>query len=117
MAGGAHRGPVEIRRQRRTVRFVQGLLVLIGASLLVFAGYSMGRSESVRSDDLVPPRDPGAAQTIVLSLLGLGTLGLALGLQGSGGVRLPTPHSLRDFERSALERDQVPAGTKAEHTP
>lgn len=107
------------------MRFVQALLVVIAAGLLMSAGYSMGRSAAVRSDDLTPARSPGAGQTIVLAVLGLGALGAALALQGGGGVRLLTPRRLREME-AALDDgpvpiderpdDQVAADTSSEHT-
>lgn len=102
MGGGAYRGPVELGRQRRTIRFVQILLVLIAAALLVFAGYSWGRSNGFdrgrRADELGAPQKPAAAQTLVLTLLGLAFLGSALAIQSEGGVRLLTPARLRDME-------------------
>ncbi|MGH2821308.1 MAG: hypothetical protein ACRDJ5_11705, partial [Actinomycetota bacterium] len=86
MAGGAHRGPVGLARQRRTLRFVQGLLVVIAAGLLVFAGYSLGRvdgyADGRRSGDVGAPREPSIVQVVVLSVLGLGSLAGALLLQG-----------------------------------
>lgn len=107
------------------MRFVQALLVVIAAALLMSAGYSMGRSAAVRGDDLTPARAPGAGQTIVLALLGVGALGAALALQGGGGVRLLTPRRLREME-AALDdgpvpiderpEDQVTADTSSEHT-
>ena len=107
------------------MRFIQALLVVIAAALLMSAGYSMGRSTAVRGDDLTPARAPGAGQTIVLAILGASALGAALALQGGGGVRLPTPRRLREME-AALDNgpvpidetpdDQVTADTSSEHT-
>ncbi len=119
MAGGAHRGPLGLRRQRRTIRFVQVLLVVIAAALLLFAGYSWGRSSGydagVRADEIDAPREPSAAQTLVLGALGLIALGGALVLQGDGTVRIPTPARLEELagraERQAIARaGQVASG-------
>lgn len=101
MGGGAHRGPVGLSRQRRTIRFVQLLLVVIAASLLLFAGYSWGRASGYddgrRSRALDQPPPPAGTQAIVLAILGLGALGGALVLQGRGGVRIPTPARLEEL--------------------
>jgi hypothetical protein len=112
MGGGAHRGPVAHSRQRRTIRFVQGLLLLLAAGLLVFAGYSAGRRSGfdagARSDEAGPPRKPPVSQTIVLSLLGLGALAGSVALQGRGDVRIPTPSRLDELagraESAAVQR-------------
>lgn len=102
MAGGSYRGPVAVRRQRRTIRLVQALLILIAAGLLMFAGYSMGRADGIdearERSGLEPARGPSAAQTIVLAILGLGAAAAAVGLQTEGGVRLLTPQRLRELE-------------------
>jgi hypothetical protein len=102
MAGGAHRGPVGLQRQRRTIRFVQLIIVAVAAGLLLFAGYSLGQSSGydrgTGADELGAPDKPAAAQTIILVILGLGALGAALAIQSEGGVRLLTPARLRDME-------------------
>jgi hypothetical protein len=118
MTGGTHRGPLGLRRQRRTIRFVQVLLVLTAAALLLFAGYAWGRSSGydagVRSGDIDAPRPPSGAQTFVLSILGLAALGGALFLQGDGTVRIPTPARLDELagraELQAIERAEQAAG-------
>lgn len=118
MAGGAHRGPVAPTRQRRTLRFIQLLLVLTAAGLVAFAGYSYGRVDGYdagkRAKDLDPPRPPSAVQTIVLVVLGgLALTGAAL-LQDGSSVRIPTPARLDDLagraEQSAIERAEKIAG-------
>ena len=104
MVGGAYRGPVGVGRQRRTIRMIQGLLVLIATGLLMFAGYSLGESagfeDGRRADGLDAPAEPSGSQTFVLALLGLGTFAAALLLQTEGGVRLLTPKKLLELERS-----------------
>lgn len=118
MTGGTHRGPLGLRRQRRTIRFVQILLVLTAAGLLLFAGYALGRSSGydagTRAGDIDAPGRPSAAQTIVLAVLGLSALGGALLLQGDGTVRIPTPARLDELagraERQAIERAEQVAG-------
>lgn len=112
MVGGAHRGPVGAGRQRRTLRFVQGLLVLMAAGFLVFAGYSLGRAEGFESaegaDPLAPPTRPSIVQTIVLAAFGLGSLAGAFSLQGPSGMRMPVPARLDELagraEAVAIEK-------------
>lgn len=121
MAGGAHRGPVGLQRQRRTIRFVQLLLVLIAAGLLLFAGYSWGRASGFdaarATGELGVPRRPSTAQVIVLGALGLMSLGGAVALQGRDGVRLPTPARLDELatraEGVAIERAERAARDQA----
>ena len=105
MVGGAYRGPVGVGRQRRTIRFVQGLLVLIAVGLLFFAGYALGEAngfEDGRRADALDgvAQKPATSQTLVLALLGLGAFAAALLLQTEGGVRLLTPKKLLELERS-----------------
>ena len=112
MVGGAHRGPVAHSRQRRTLRLVQGLLVLIAGGLLLFAGYALGKSagydEGRRANDLGGPEKPSFTEVLIPALLGLGALGGAVYLQGQGGIRMPTPARLDELagraEQVALER-------------
>lgn len=114
MAGGASRGPVAISRQRRTIRLVQGLLVLTAAGLLMFAGYSLGRvrgfSEATRAGELDAPKKPAPLEVLVPALLGVVALGSALGLQTDGGVRLLTPARLRDMEMRGETEGPLPVG-------
>ena len=112
MGGGAHRGPVAPGRQRRAIRLVQVLLVLLATGLLLFAGYSRGVSSGYisgrRAGDLGAPAPPALAQTLVLAALGAGALGAAVSLQGTGGVRIPTPARLEELagraEAAAVSR-------------
>jgi hypothetical protein len=112
MGGGTHRGPVGLRRQRRTIRFVQILLVLTAAGLLLFAGYALGRTSGydagVAAGEIDAPRRPSSVQTLVLGALGLGALAGAVFLQGDGTVRVPTPARLEELvgraESQAIER-------------
>ena len=109
-------------RQRKTIRFIQILLVLLAAGLLLFAGYSAGRRSGYdagqRADDIGPPRRPPVAQTIVLAVLGIGALTGAFALSG-GGVRIPTPSRLDELagraESAAVERAEEMAA--AENNP
>jgi hypothetical protein len=124
MGGGAHRGPVAVTRQRRTLRFVQGLLVVIAAGLLLFAGHQWGRSsgfEDARAAaGLGGPAQPSAMQVIALAVLGLSALGVAVALQGPGGIRIPTPARLDELagraESVALERAEQAARSEEETT-
>ena len=121
VTGGAHRGPVAPSRQRRTIRFVQWLLVLTAAALLAFAGYSYGRADGYdagkRADEIDAPREPSQAQTVVLVVLGAVAFGAALLLQENTTVRVPTPAKLDEFagraEQVAIERAEEAA--RAEH--
>lgn len=122
IGGGAHRGPVALRRQRRTIRLVQVLLVLIAGALLMFAGYALGRSDGFeagrRAGALEAPRRPSVVQPIVLAILGVGALVGALAVQGDGGVRIPTPARLEELtgraEAAAVERAQRGATARDE---
>lgn len=121
MVGGAHRGPVAHSRQRRTLRLVQAILVLLGAGLIMFGGYALGRSDGYedgkRADELGAPREPGPAEVLVPGLLGLGSLIGALLLQGQGGIRMPSPARLEELagraERAAIDRAEAAAATNA----
>jgi hypothetical protein len=117
MGGGAHRGPVGLRRQRRTIRFVQILLIAAAAGLLMFAGYALGRTSGydagTKAGEMDAPRRPSSAQTVVLGVLGLAALGGAFLLQGDGTVRVPTPGRLEELvgraEGQAIERAEKAA--------
>lgn len=125
MGGGTHRGPVGLRRQRRTIRFVQILLVVTAAGLLMFAGYSWGRASGydagARAGEVGAPRRPSGMQTLVLGVLGLGALAGALALQGDGTVRVPTPARLEELvgraEAQAIERAERAAAGDAPPQP
>ena len=128
MTGGAHRGPVAHGRQRRTIRFVQVLLALVAAGLLLFAGYSWGRADGFErardASEVDAPRAPGAGQVVVLVVLAGAALGAAYALGGPGGVRIPTPARLDELtgraERAAIERAESAARRdepRAERTP
>lgn len=116
MGGGAHRGPVAPARQRRAIRLVQTLMVLLAACLLVYAGYSQGVASGYRSgrraSGLGAPTAPPLTQTLVLAALGVGALGAAVSLQGTGGVRIPTPGRLEEL----AGRAEATAVTRAEQT-
>ena len=122
MGGGAHRGPVGLRRQKRTIRGVQILLVVIAAGLLVFSGYSLGRvagyDEGTESDDIGAPQRPSNAQTLVVAILGLTALGGAFFLQADRAVRLPTPARLDELagraESAAIDRAEQAASEPQE---
>ncbi|MBA3350741.1 MAG: hypothetical protein H0T12_09330 [Actinobacteria bacterium] len=117
IGGGAHRGPVAPARQRRAIRLVQILMVLLAAGLLVCAGYSQGVARGYRSGraaaDLGAATPPPLAQALVLAALGAGALGAAVSLQGTGGVRIPTPARLEEL----AGRAEAVAVGRAERTP
>jgi len=85
--------------------------VVVGAGLLMFAGYALGRvdgyTDRARARDIDAPRPPSLAQTAVLAALGLTALAGALAVQG-GGVHTPTPARLGELteraEAAAVER-------------
>ncbi len=115
--GGAHRGPVAPTRQRRTIRFIQLLLVLFAVGLFVFAGYSFGRAagydDGRRAEQIDAPSEPSVGQAIVLVVLGGVALGGASLLGVGGAVRIPTPARLDDLagraESVALQRAEEAA--------
>jgi hypothetical protein len=115
MGGGAHRGPVAVTRQRRTLRFVQGLLVVLGAGLILFAAFQWSRSGDARAAPVGGPTAPSAGEIVSLAILGLAALGAARLLQGPGGVRMPTPARLEELagraEAAAVERAEKSATT------
>lgn len=112
-------------RQRRTIRFVQGLLVLAALSLIAFAGYSYGRVDGYdagkRADDLGAPRPPSVVQTVVLLAIGGIALGGAALLQDGGSVRVPTPARLDELagraEATAIEKAEEIAGSDGSDQP
>ena len=91
---------------------MQVLLVLIAAGLLMLAGYSLGKvsgyEEGRRAGEIDAPRPPSVPQTVVLAVLGAGSFTGALLIQGSDGVRVPTPARLEELtgraERAATRR-------------
>lgn len=99
-------------RQRRTIRFVQILLVLVSGALMMFAGYSYGRADGYddgrRAGEIDAPKEPSIVQTVVLVTLGGVAIAGAGLLQGAGGVRIPTPARLEELtgraESAAVER-------------
>jgi hypothetical protein len=94
---GTVRGPVAPTRQRRTLRMVQVLLVLVAGGLLVFGGYALGKSAGYED-----------AQK--------GALGAAVALQGPAGPRMPTPGRLEELagraEDEAIGRAERVAAEK-----
>lgn len=117
VTGGAHRGPVAPSRQRRTIRFIQILLLLTAAVLIAFAGYSYGRVDGYeagrRSGEIDAPREPSLAQPLVLVVLGGISFGAALLLQDRSTVRIPTPAKLDELttraEQVAIEKAEEAA--------
>ena len=115
--GGAHRGPVAPTRQRRTIRFIQLLLVLFSIGLFVFAGYTFGREagyeDGQRAGQIDAPSEPSLVQAVVLVTLGAVALGGASLLGAGGAVRIPTPARLDDLagraESVALQRAEEAA--------
>jgi hypothetical protein len=112
IGGGAHRGPVAHSRQRRTIRLMQGLLVLVAVGLLMLAGYSWGRASGYdagkRAEQVGAPKEPGIGATVVLGAFGLGALAGAFILGGPEGVRIPSPARLEELagraEGAAVDR-------------
>jgi hypothetical protein len=116
MGGDALRGPVGAMRQRRTLRLMQVILVLIAGGIMMFAGYSYGRVDGYeaarRSDSFDTPRPPSNGRTIALVILGGIPIAVALLLE-RGGLGVPTPARLDELtgraERAALERAEQAA--------
>src|ERR671915_1370241 len=116
MTGGAHRGPVAHGRQRRTIRLMQALLIVVAAALLMFAGYSWGRADGfddARAQQIAPPRAPGIGQVVVPAALALVAIGAAMWLGGPGGVRIPTPARLEELAGRAEDVAVKRAGDQA----
>lgn len=98
---------------------VQGLLVLIAAGFLMFAGFALGRSsgyeDGKRAGELGAPSEPGLVEVVVPALLGVGAFVGALLLQGQGGIRMPTPARLEELagraERAAIDRAEEAAAS------
>lgn len=112
MGGGALRGPLGLRRQRRTIRFVQLLLVALGVALVVVAiGTASGTTS--RPDPRTFARAGSLAQPIVLGLLALAAWGAAWLLTDGRGVRIPTPARLDELagraEQVAIEKAEAVA--------
>lgn len=107
-------------RQRRTIRFIQLLLVLTTAGLLAFAGYSYGRADGYevgkRASEIDAPREPSQVQTAVLVVLAGLAFAAATLLQENSTVRVPTPSRLDDLagraEQVAIERAEEVANTQ-----
>lgn len=116
------RGPVDLSRQRRTIRLVQVLLVLISGGLMMLAGYSLGRVSGYRSAERAGsfdrPRPPSVVQPVVLVILGGLTIAAAAALQERSTVRLPTPARLDELagraEGAAIEKaEQIADETRS----
>ena len=77
---------------------MQGLLVAMAAALLLFAGYSWGRSagydRGLAAGDIDAHSTPSTTQTVVLVSLGAGSLAGAFLLQRDGVPVVPTPAKL-----------------------
>lgn len=122
MGGGSARGPVAHARQRRAIRFMQGLLIAIAAGLLMFAGYSWGRStgfdQGRAAGTIDAPTEPGVTQTVVLVVLGAGALAGAFLLQRDGVVVVPTPAKLDALagraEQAMVEKTEQIVGESSE---
>ena len=111
MGGGALRGPVAPTRQRRTIRFVQLLLILTAVAVFLFAGFVFARREGGSASpgpDLRAPRHPSVVQPVALIVIGLVALGTARALSDGPSVRVPTPARLDELagraELVAIER-------------
>lgn len=116
--GGAHRGPVPATRQRRTIRLVEIVLVLLAATLFALAGYAYGLTRGIdqaRSASRIDePRRPGIDQTLVLVGLGGIALGIAFFVHGEGPPRVLTPARLGELaeraEQTAIARAEERTG-------
>lgn len=104
---------------------MQGLLVLVAAGLLMFAGYSLGIArgfdEGRRAAEVGAPGPPDATQVVALFVLGVGALAGAVALQGGGYVRAPTPARLEELsgraEKAAIRRAEEVGGEPAAEPP
>ena len=125
MLGGAHRGPVALDRQRRTIRLVQIILVLVALGLIAFAGFSfmevIGYEAPSGGASFEQPRAPSLVQPVVLALLGAASMAVAASLGLGRTVKLPTPARLEEFvgraEGAAIERAELTAQEAREEVP
>lgn len=112
MAGGSYRGPLGLRRQRRTIRFVQLLLIALGVALAVFA-IAAASGTTDRPDPRTLARSGSLAQPIVLGVLALAAWSAAWLLTDGRGVRIPTPARLDELagraEQVAIEKTEAVA--------
>ena len=121
MTGGTYRGPVAHARQRRTIRFMQVLFVLIALGLFAFAAVSL---RAVRADpapragEIAAANRTSPAQPVVLALLGAVSVGAAAALGGRKGVRVPTPARLDELagraQATVSRRAADSSGTRRE---
>lgn len=103
-------------RQKRTIRFMQLLFVVIAVGLVAYALVALGSSEE---NVLGGSHDPGILQPLVLFFLAAGAVGAAAALGGRDGVRIPTPARLEELvgraEEAAVERaEQIAAEPRDE---
>ena len=125
MLGGAHRGPVALDRQRRTIRLVQIILVLVAVGLIVFAGSSFLEVVDYEAPSggasFERPRAPSLVQPVVLALLGAASMAVAASLGLGRTVKLPTPARLEEFvgraEGAAIERAELTAQEARDQVP
>lgn len=107
MAGGAHRGPLGLRRQRRTIRFVQVLLIVFGVGVAAFAVSTVGRTGTEPQPGTLARAVP-LSQPIALGVLALCAWIGAWLLADGRGVRIPTPARLEELatraEDAAIQR-------------
>ncbi len=113
MAGGAHRGPIGLRRQKRTIRFVQILLALsaIAVAWFAFATWPDGTVPQPRT----LAHGATVAQPFVLIVIA-GALGGGAWLLADGrDVRIPTPARLEELagraEQVAIDKAREPSAT------
>ena len=112
MAGGSHRGPVGLTRQRRTIRIVQVILLVIAIGLVIAAITSWGQVGEA-PDPRTLARQTSYAQPIVLFILALVAAGAAWLLSDGRAVRIPTPARLEELagraENVAIEKAKAEA--------
>jgi len=95
---------------------MQGVLVMCGVALLVYAGITLANVLSYdRGAAIDASVRPGVMQPVTLVVGSAIAFGVAAALGGRGGVRLPTPARLEELagraERAALERAEALATT------
>lgn len=97
---------------------VQVLLVVLAATLVWVAGYSLGRArgldEAAARDRFDTPRRPSAVQVGALLVLAAVAGAGAWALQGPEGVRMPVPARLDELAGRA---EDVAIGRATEHAP
>ena len=113
MGGGTYRGPLGLRRQKRTIRFVQILLAVSAVVIAVVAIATWPDGRTPQHGTLARPTS--IAQPFVMLVMAAALGGGAWLLADGRDVRIPTPARLEELagraEQVAIDRASEPADT------